>query len=115
MATRTTTLWTYSQGLDTTRSWIGYDVHAVDGDIGTVDEMTTETGRGSLVVDTGTWIFGKKRMVPASYVRSVDHTNRRIDLSITKQQVKDAPDAKDVVNRDASYYDTQSVYYDQLR
>lgn len=111
MTARTTSLWTYDQGLDLSETWIGYDVHAADGDIGSVDEMTTEVGSGSIVVDTGKWIFGKKRMIPAACVRSVDHTNRKVNVTLTKDQIKDAPDAKDVVERDDRYYESQSGYY----
>jgi hypothetical protein len=111
MASHTTSLWTYDQGLDMSEAWIGYDVHAVDGDIGKIDDMTTEVGSSSVVVDTGMWIFGKKRMIPAACVRTVDHTNRTVNVSLTKDQIKDAPDAKDVVERDDSYYESQSGYY----
>ena len=114
MATRTTNMWVYGTGLDMQQSCEGYDVHAVDGDIGTVSESTSEAGRNSIVVDTGLWIFGKKRMIPAACVKSVDHANRRVHVSLTKDQIKDAPDAKDLTeraHRDDAYYETQAGYY----
>ena len=43
---------------------IGYGVEARDGSIGTIDEASTEAARRWLVVDTGFWIFGKKRLIP---------------------------------------------------
>jgi hypothetical protein len=43
----------------------GYDVEATDGHIGKIDEATMAEGATCLVVDTGFWIFGKKRMLPA--------------------------------------------------
>lgn len=73
----------------------GWDVVARDGDIGTVDEATYETGSGCVVVDTGRWIFGKRRMLPAGLVNNVDLDNRRIFVSCTKKEVKDAPDYDD--------------------
>jgi hypothetical protein len=69
-----------------------FDVEATDGHIGKVDEATYETSGSYLVVDTGFWIFGKKRMIPASVVERVDTTERKAYLRITKDQVKDAPD-----------------------
>lgn len=111
MTIRTNTaMGTDATGLDMQRSCEGYDVHAVDGDIGKVSDASNEAGRNSLVVDTGTWIFGKKRMIPAACVRSVDHTNRRIDVSLTKSQIKDAPDAKERTSWNDSYYDEQAQY-----
>jgi len=105
-------VWTYDSTLDaSSKSWVGYDVHATDGRIGTVDEMNTETGRGSLVVDTGFWIFGKKRLLPASSVRSVDHADRTINVALTKDQIKNAPDYDEVRRADSDYYDESERYY----
>ena len=92
-----------------------YYIEATDGDIGTVSESSSEVGRSSIVVDTGMWIFGKKRLIPAACVQRVDHANRRIDVSLTKDQIKDAPDAKDLTDRDTrdddAYFETHAGYY----
>ena len=50
----------------------GWDVVARDGDIATVDEATYETGSGCIIINTGRWIFGKRRMLPAGLVNNVD-------------------------------------------
>lgn len=105
-------VWTYGQHLSADQGmWVGYHVHAVDGDIGKVDEMTTDVGRSHIVVDTGPWIFGKKRLIPASAVRSVDHEEMCVNVSLTKDQIKDAPDCDTGRMRDDSWYDEQSRYY----
>jgi len=70
----------------------GFDVEATDGHIGKVDEATYEAGGSYLVVDTGFWIFGKKRMVPASVVDRVDPAESKVRLRISKDEVKNAPD-----------------------
>ena len=70
----------------------GFDVEASDGHIGKVDEATTDAATSCLVVDTGFWIFGKKRMVPAGVVTRVDTENEKVYVSMTKDQVKNAPD-----------------------
>ena len=46
----------------------GFDVEATDGHIGKVDEATYEAAASCLVVDTGFWIFGKKRPIPAAVI-----------------------------------------------
>jgi hypothetical protein len=38
----------------------GYKVGALDGDAGTIDGVTWETGSPCVVVKTRPWIFGKK-------------------------------------------------------
>ena len=54
----------------------GFDVEATDGHIGKIDEATMAEGSTCLVVDTGFWIFGKKRMIPAGVVRAIDADER---------------------------------------
>ena len=44
------------------------------------------------MVDTGFWIFDKRRLIPAGAVTAVDHDSRKVMISLTKDQVKDAPD-----------------------
>lgn len=87
------TVWSYR---DTTWSQdsdlIGYDVEATDGSIGSIDEASNEAGAQRLVVDTGFWIFGKKRLIPAGAVNGVDHENKLVMVSMTKDEVKSAPD-----------------------
>ena len=45
-----------------------------------------------LVVDTGFWIFGKKRLIPAGVVQLVDDEDRRCSASLSKDEIKAAPD-----------------------
>ncbi|MFC0222673.1 PRC-barrel domain containing protein [Nocardioides zeicaulis] len=82
---------------------VGYDVEADGGSIGKVDAASNETAGQWLVVDTGFWIFGKKRVIPAGVVVGMDHEARRIIISMTKDQVKAAPD------HDESDWDTQDA------
>jgi PRC-barrel domain protein len=75
----------------------GYDVVARDGEVsqanvGKVEEVVNDDGRTYLVVDTGFWIFDKKRMIPAGVVTAIDNENRRVQVSLTKDEIKRAPD-----------------------
>jgi hypothetical protein len=70
----------------------GFDVEATDGHIGKIDEATYEVGGSYVVVDTGFWIFGKKRLIPASVVDRVDRNQRTVYLRMSKDEVKSAPD-----------------------
>ena len=60
----------------TQQELLGYDVEAIDGSIGKIDDATLETDTGHIVVDTGPWIFGKKVMLPAGVLKTVDHVER---------------------------------------
>ena len=93
--TTKTNLWIYRTNLGSSlnaRDIVGYDVHATDGDIGKIDDASTDTSRQYLVVDTGFWIFGKKRMIPAGVVTSVDHDDKTVSVAMSKDQIKSAPD-----------------------
>ena len=70
----------------------GFDVEATDGHIGKIDEATNDAASSCLVVDTGFWIFGKKRMIPAGVVDRVDTDDKKVYVSMTKDQIKGAPD-----------------------
>jgi hypothetical protein len=91
---------------------VGYDVEATDGHIGKIDEASAETDRQYLVVDTGFWIFGKKRLIPAGVATRVDHDDRNVFVSMTKDQIKQAPDFDDVSASEKDvYYDKVGSYY----
>lgn len=89
----TRSVWTYHETFEQIGDEIvGYEVDALDGHIGSVDEASREAGDAHLVVDTGGWIFGKKRLIPAGVVAAIDHDGGRVHLNMTKDQVKSAPD-----------------------
>ena len=112
----TTDLWTYDQtalgGVDKANV-VGYQVEALDGSIGKVDEATYDAGSAYIVVDTGPWIFGKKVMLPAGTIRSVDHEEKKVFVHRTKEQIKDAPEFEDGIAYDSSYRGRLGSYYDQ--
>ena len=87
----------------------GFDVEASDGHIGKVDEATMAPGATCLVVDTGFWIFGKKRLIPAGVVQRIDVNDEKVYISMTKDEVKSAPDYDEQQRDDQDEYDT---YYE---
>ena len=70
----------------------GFEVEAVDGGIGKIDEATNEVGGSYIVVDTGPWIFGKRVMLPAGVIERVDTTSETVFVNRTKVEIKKAPD-----------------------
>jgi PRC-barrel domain len=104
------TMWEYRSELGALdRDLVGFDVEAVDGKIGSIDEASNETGSAYLVVDTGFWIFGKKRLIPAGVVDRIDDVDRKIFVRMTKDQIKSAPDFEEQHRNDRELYDK---YYD---
>ena len=73
----------------------GYVVRASDDDVGSLDDVlfedTTSVVR-YLVVETGSWLFGRRVLLaPAAFGR-VEHDARTITTGLTTAQVKDSPD-----------------------
>jgi hypothetical protein len=102
--------WTDGYDLD------GYDVEATDGSIGNVDRATNDVSNAYVVVDTGFWIFGKKRLIPAGAVTSVVHEDKKVHVAMTKDQIKNAPDYDadtwndEARTRHGDYYSPYSRY-----
>jgi hypothetical protein len=93
----------------------GYGVGAADGHIGKIDEATYEVGASYLVVDTGFWIFGKKRMIPAGVITRIDPDNRQVYVTLTKDQVKQAPDFEEARREQEAYRQELADYYGGTR
>jgi hypothetical protein len=89
----------------------GFSVEATDGGIGKVDEASHEIGTGYLIVDTGPWIFGKKVMVPAAAITRIDENDRRVWLSLTKDEIQSAPEFDESTYRDQGFRDELGTYY----
>ena len=108
-------VWTYREttlGVDINKAnIIDYGVEALDGSIGKVDEATYDAGSAFIVVDTGPWIFGKKVMLPAGIIKSVDHDDEKIYVNRTKDQIKDAPEFDDSLAQDEKYRGRLGSYY----
>ena len=111
----TTTVWSYRDSTLQTdlnkANVVGYDVEALDGSIGKIDEASFDAGSGFIVVDTGPWIFGKKVLLPVGVIQSADHTDEKVFVNRTKDQIKNAPEFDDSLKRDETYRDELGSYY----
>ena len=73
----------------------GYAIAASDGGLGTVSDFLFDDATWLirwLVVDTGTWLSGRKVLLPASVLGHLDPTKEAFSVRLTMQQVKDSPD-----------------------
>lgn len=104
-------IWNPRDDVDWNADVVGYGVEATDGSIGKVDEATNEAGSSYIVVDTGPWIFGKKVLLPAGVITSVDQTEEVVRVSRTKDEIKEAPEFDETMDRDESFRQPYSDYY----
>ena len=108
-------MWTYSSEYMTQPLEVeGFDVAATDGDIGKIDEATYDVGTSYIVVDTGPWIFGRKVLLPAGVIERIDLDNRKVEVRLTKDQIKNSPeyDADTEDYRSDAYRERVGTYYD---
>ena len=69
----------------------GFHIHAVDGEIGHVDDFLLDEstwGLRYLVVDTSNWIGGKQVLVAPQVIAGLDPERERIDVTLTRTQIE---------------------------
>jgi hypothetical protein len=94
----------------------GFTVEGRDGKIGKVDEDTREAGGNFLIVDTGPPILGKKVILPAGVVERVDPESKTVFVSLTKDEIKNAPEYEEETgHRDEGFRRRLSEYYERLK
>jgi hypothetical protein len=110
-----TDVWTYRETVvapdAAPENVVGYHVESTDGSIGKIDDATYQAGSSYVVVDTGPWILGKKVMLPAGVIGSVDHENERVYVNRTKDEIKNSPEFDDSLMDDQGYRTRLGSYY----
>lgn len=71
---------------------LGYEVEALDGAIGEVDQANARVPADCLLVDAGTWLSHLKVVLPVGAVAKVDHDAKKVFVDRTKDQVRQAPE-----------------------
>jgi hypothetical protein len=83
---------------------VGYAIEARDGDLGSVHDFLIDDATWRvrwMVVDTGTWLPGRKVLIPASALGKPDIERKHFPVDLTREQVKASPaiDGDNVVSR----------------
>lgn len=80
--------------LRTVESIDGYTIQATDGEIGSVKEVYFDDERWGiryLVVETGSWLSSRQVLISPYSIKNVDNTDQAIEVSLTREQVKNSP------------------------
>jgi hypothetical protein len=89
-------MWEYRAGVGIVslkRDFTGYNVEGSDGSsIGKIHKSSWDAAGAYLVVETGSRIFGKKRVIPAGLVERVDVESERVFVELSKADMKAAPE-----------------------
>jgi len=81
--------------LRSTRVVAGYDIHAVDGEIGHVEDFFVSDKDWViryLLVDTRDWLPGRRVLVAPDWISEVDWAETAVHLRMTRAQVKASPE-----------------------
>ena len=73
---------------------IGYRVHAVDGEIGHIENLMLDGADWSVryfIVDTRNWWFGQRVLISPSAVKTIDWFDRHVELNVSCELVKASP------------------------
>jgi hypothetical protein len=84
----------YEKHLRSTRAILNYNVHAVDGILGRLEDFITENRTWiikRLVVDIGDWLPGRKIIIDTHTVVQISWDQRDISLRVTKYFIKSNP------------------------
>jgi hypothetical protein len=72
----------------------GYTIQATDGDIGEVYEFFFDDETWTvryLVVETGTWLSGRRVMISPAVLGEPDLEEERLPVALTREQIQDSP------------------------
>jgi hypothetical protein len=92
----------------------GYHVHATDGDIGHIENLMIDVptwGVRYLVIDTSNWWMGKHVLVSPYAATRIVWTDRKVDLDVSRDRVKNSPPWDPLALIDHNYQRRLHGYY----
>jgi len=81
----------------------GYRIHAVDGDIGVVDDFVIDTPTWSIVMFglTRRWLPGRKVLLPVGWNRDISWVERNVAVDVSVEAIRTAPEIDDPIRPEA--------------
>lgn len=96
----------------------GLTLKARDGDIGEAEDFYFDDENWAiryLVVNTGSWLAGRRALISPISLRRADEPNQRLEVDLNKKQIEDSPgvETDQPVSRqeEASYFDYYGYPY----
>ncbi|MBN2025702.1 MAG: PRC-barrel domain-containing protein [Actinobacteria bacterium] len=77
------------------REVTGYHIHALDGEIGHVEDFILDDDAWSMrymIVDTRNWLPGRKVLVSPAWVDNVSWSNRMVYVDLLREVIENAPE-----------------------
>jgi sporulation protein YlmC with PRC-barrel domain len=92
----------------------GYHIHALDGEIGHVEDFLFDGATWTtryLVIDTSNWIGGRTVLVSPDWVRRVDWNTREIHVDMSRDAVKESPEYDPTIELTRDYEEQLHGHY----
>jgi sporulation protein YlmC with PRC-barrel domain len=92
----------------------GCHVATTDGEIGRVEDFFIDDHDWAiqlLGIDTGNWLPGRKVVISPGWLRAIDWGGHRIEVDLTRQQIKDSPEYDPSLVPEQSYLEQLAAYY----
>lgn len=101
-----------------THEVIGYNIAAIDGEIGHLADMILDTEEWRIryfVIKTRNWLPGRTVLADTDWIREISWQSNNVVVEMTKEQLKGSPkfDPKEAVNR--GYEEQLYDYYGRPR
>lgn len=80
--------------LRSTKEVIGYHIHALNGDIGHVEDFILDDEQWTiryLAIDTRNWLPGRKVLVAPQWTEEIDWMDQEISVNLTRESIEKSP------------------------
>ena len=96
------------------RQFSGFAIQARDGSIGKIDDLLVEDEDWNiyyLIVDTGSWLPGRKVLVSPSWIQKVNWAASQVDIDLNQETIRNSPEYDPSVPLDEDYDARLKSYY----
>jgi hypothetical protein len=110
--------------LRSTRAVSGYNIQALDGDLGHVEDFIVDDETWAiryLIINTGTWWPGKRVLVSPEWIERVSWSESKVFVNLSRQTIKESPEFTDesLITRDYEiglhgHYNRKGYWVDDL-
>ena len=100
--------------LRSTKAIIGYNIHATDGEIGTVVDYLIDDSNWKiifLVVETGSFLDSRKIVLSVQWIKELNWENSNVVVNLTTNSIKDSPEFDDSEPINEAYEKSLYDYY----
>jgi hypothetical protein len=94
----------------------GYHIHAVDGDIGHVEDFLVDDHTWNvryMIVDTRNWLPGRKVLVRPDWIESIVWAENKVHVNVTSEAIRNSPKYDPDQPLDADYEARLHDHYSQ--